>query len=110
MKQAPLVDGGVGEIHDSVFRKRRQVLLGAEEPEWLDPNSLFSRRTGHTRLQGDWSSDVCSSDLMLARLHEDSQKEHREACHHSMPSIQADRKSTRLNSSHLVISYAVFCL
>src|SRR5256885_13341180 len=29
-----------------------------------------------------------------------------------LPSIQAarDRKSTRLNSSHLVISYAVFCL
>src|SRR5256885_15195256 len=25
-------------------------------------------------------------------------------------SIQQDRKSTRLNSSHLVISYAVFCL
>src|SRR5256885_10830163 len=24
--------------------------------------------------------------------------------------IQVDRKSTRLNSSHLVISYAVFCL
>src|SRR5256885_6087953 len=26
------------------------------------------------------------------------------------PSAPADRKSTRLNSSHLVISYAVFCL
>src|SRR2546426_9310195 len=26
------------------------------------------------------------------------------------PSTQGDRKSTRLNSSHLVISYAVFCL
>src|SRR5256885_5404953 len=26
------------------------------------------------------------------------------------PEIAADRKSTRLNSSHLVISYAVFCL
>src|SRR5256885_9104141 len=25
-------------------------------------------------------------------------------------SINSDRKSTRLNSSHLVISYAVFCL
>src|SRR5256885_5349614 len=25
-------------------------------------------------------------------------------------SIEGDRKSTRLNSSHLVISYAVFCL
>src|SRR2546426_6761910 len=26
------------------------------------------------------------------------------------PEAQRDRKSTRLNSSHLVISYAVFCL
>src|SRR5688500_19143312 len=24
----------------------------------------FSRRGRHTRLQGDWSSDVCSSDLL----------------------------------------------
>src|SRR3989454_6239134 len=28
----------------------------------------------------------------------------------SRPRILRDRKSTRLNSSHLVISYAVFCL
>src|SRR5256885_5210391 len=28
----------------------------------------------------------------------------------SITSYVADRKSTRLNSSHLVISYAVFCL
>src|SRR5256885_12867081 len=27
-----------------------------------------------------------------------------------IPGTQLDRKSTRLNSSHLVISYAVFCL
>src|SRR5699024_12693019 len=27
-----------------------------------------------------------------------------------IPFIQADRKSTRLNSSHVSISYAVFCL
>src|SRR5438034_8775021 len=26
------------------------------------------------------------------------------------PTFEADRKSTRLNSSHTVISYAVFCL
>src|SRR5256885_12065224 len=26
------------------------------------------------------------------------------------PALRPDRKSTRLNSSHLVISYAVFCL
>src|SRR5690625_6888571 len=28
----------------------------------------------------------------------------------SSPPIQTDRKSTRLNSSHVAISYAVFCL
>src|SRR5256885_13168000 len=27
-----------------------------------------------------------------------------------LPLVPGDRKSTRLNSSHLVISYAVFCL
>src|SRR2546426_3408712 len=32
---------------------------------------------------------------------------HHHTCHQS---IWRDRKSTRLNSSHLVISYAVFCL
>src|SRR5688500_20352890 len=29
---------------------------------------FFSSRRRHTRLQGDWSSDVCSSDLALTRL------------------------------------------
>src|SRR5256885_11688935 len=34
-----------------------------------------------------------------------------EAASHNRISLKAlDRKSTRLNSSHLVISYAVFCL
>src|SRR5256885_3092411 len=28
---------------------------------------FFSSRRRHTRLQGDWSSDVCSSDLSRAR-------------------------------------------
>src|SRR5205807_2793532 len=29
------------------------------------PWFFFSSRRRHTRLQGDWSSDVCSSDLTL---------------------------------------------
>src|SRR2546426_4760485 len=28
---------------------------------------FFSSRRRHTRLQGDWSSDVCSSDLDIAQ-------------------------------------------
>src|SRR5688500_20363289 len=30
---------------------------------------FFSSRRRHTRLQGDWSSDVCSSDLMTKVLY-----------------------------------------
>src|SRR2546426_5127072 len=33
---------------------------------------FFSSRRRHTRLQGDWSSDVCSSDLVLADLPTDT--------------------------------------
>src|SRR2546426_12413371 len=36
----------------------------------------------------------------------DSARYERDGCNRS----ETDRKSTRLNSSHLVISYAVFCL
>src|SRR2546426_1599977 len=50
--------------------------------------------------------DVCrangySETLRIARL---------AAAHSVAVSPHVDRKSTRLNSSHLVISYAVFCL
>src|SRR5205807_2909239 len=33
---------------------------------------FFSSRRRHTRLQGDWSSDVCSSDLKLYNIVKDS--------------------------------------
>src|SRR5205807_7673307 len=103
---------------------------------------FFSSRRRHTRLQGDWSSDVCSSDLeaftrpnvmrALARavftqsytyftwrvtrwelteyLTELTQSEMKEYFRGNLWPNTPDRKSTRLNSSHLVISYAVFCL
>src|SRR5256885_8514644 len=34
---------------------------------------FFSSRRRHTRLQGDWSSDVCSSDLPVVRYEKDGQ-------------------------------------
>src|SRR2546426_10115000 len=34
---------------------------------------FFSSRRRHTRLQGDWSSDVCSSDLARGRVHREAQ-------------------------------------
>src|SRR2546426_7876796 len=69
---------------------------------------FFSSRRRHTRLQGDWSSDVCSSDLRDPAT--GGLKP--EFVHNTTTGGDGDRdrKSTRLNSSHLVISYAVFCL
>src|SRR5256885_9894244 len=79
---------------------------------------FFSSRRRHTRLQGDWSSDVCSSDLRGPWLETDlsGQRLTRPLLARIAQVIDVsgsstpDRKSTRLNSSHLVISYAVFCL
>src|SRR5256885_9001218 len=76
---------------------------------------FFSSRRRHTRLQGDWSSDVCSSDLCSTRCRPHARPNCWPSCRstteaRAMPNPTIDRKSTRLNSSHLVISYAVFCL
>src|SRR5205814_2667399 len=103
---------------------------------------FFSSRRRHTRCLSDWSSDVCSSDLVRLEVgldleiwivvQTDFQAVHdelaqicvhvgrvesdirrldleQEVNRHLRP-FSLDRKSTRLNSSHLGISYAVFCL
>src|SRR2546430_5075852 len=44
------------------------------------------------------------ADLLVARIDLDDPRAHRVA------NLEGDRKSTRLNSSHSQISYAVFCL
>src|SRR5256885_5740341 len=110
---------------------------------------FFSSRRRHTRLQGDWSSDVCSSDLQRSKPAALGIAVLREflagggqpglglggifgiliplsqcagclflgllqclvaVCEPARQTVShsglGDRKSTRLNSSHLVISYA----
>src|SRR2546430_3956060 len=96
---------------------------------------FFSSRRRHTRFDCDWSSDVCSSDLHVRGPQPASDRAFRGQ--HSAPRFRdrlphpverggtapeararrrdrhpedLDRKSTRLNSSHSQISYAVFCL
>src|SRR5438477_6333772 len=82
---------------------------------------FFSSRRRHTRLTCDWSSDVCSSDLDVTSLLQ-GQKDLSTQMTQDHTVIKTivggfndnishlDRKSTRLNSSHMSISYAVFCL
>src|SRR5256885_8627743 len=55
-------------------------LLGRKDSPWYPGMTLFRQR-----IDGDWASVFAEMESQ-------------------------DRKSTRLNSSHLVISYAVFCL
>src|SRR5439155_9075645 len=86
---------------------------------------FFSSRRRHTRWPRDWSSDVCSSDLesngwprtrpFQASGNPSGQRRKGFArgsrpLPSRWPPRPQDRKSTRLNSSHVAISYAVFCL
>src|SRR2546429_5914375 len=81
---------------------------------------FFSSRRRHTRCSRDWSSDVCSSDLFPPWCRPQGCRELELICIGHRLETRAvrvtswledrDRKSTRLNSSHGYISYAVFCL
>src|SRR3989442_5023583 len=80
---------------------------------------FFSSRRRHTRCGRDWSSDVCSSDLFVAGFFRGVGRPvffglaaawHQKLLDMPVLASNTDRKSTRLNSSHVRISYAVFCL
>src|SRR5712691_12134780 len=52
-------------------------IAGGMRAGWLLFSFFFSSRRRHTRFDCDWSSDVCSSDLMLgeaARTMEDAER------------------------------------
>src|SRR5256885_5735150 len=56
--------------HASCWRNPTRELSEAGQPARACLQCVcffFSSRRRHTRLQGDWSSDVCSSDLAIGR-------------------------------------------
>src|SRR5437899_8571284 len=75
--------------YTTLFRSRRQRRAARRV-----------RRQPHEEHQGGHNHDR-SPDTEQARHH---------TSHQANESHEQDRKSTRLNSSHLGISYAVFCL
>src|SRR5256885_11912532 len=68
-------------------RRERIDLRGHADP--------YARIDGHRQGRRRWAGDKARYDQIVERQRKGE---------------QPDRKSTRLNSSHLVISYAVFCL
>src|SRR2546426_4527428 len=64
--------------------------------------------SGRSRQVGGVNGGIVSSSGNDLRTNKPRFRRSRLAC--PAETAYADRKSTRLNSSHLVISYAVFCL
>src|SRR2546426_7637764 len=69
-----------------------------------------ARRVARAVLGDPDDADDAAQDGMLSALLKLEQYDPRRPFGPWLLRIVADRKSTRLNSSHLVISYAVFCL
>src|SRR2546426_1427049 len=86
-------DGGV-ESAEEPIQVRRGLELGVEDQ-------------GGVRVRHDVIVEVF---LALDRVVDQAAEEHDVGARSDRHPDVRDRKSTRLNSSHLVISYAVFCL
>src|SRR2546426_8720927 len=59
---------------------------------------FFSSRRRHTRLQGDWSSDVCSSDLWSIKRRRDGRKS---AADQPMPTAACAHSRSEEHTSEL---------
>src|SRR5437899_12930192 len=77
---------------------------GPSSPPRRGEGRLVPRLAGNSQVfQAKWHMDtLCEPVLLKRRSRDDCDNQHRDE--------EQDRKSTRLNSSHLGISYAVFCL
>src|SRR5258708_10171454 len=71
--------------------------------------TLFRSDIAVGSANGIWSFKKISAAIKSSKLRVDSPSEFRRFyCSRNL--LEGDRKSTRLNSSHQIISYAVFCL
>src|SRR5688500_19093034 len=88
----------------------------------VDLDALIRQRIRGLRLARGWSLDALAARCFLSpsnlsrietghrRIALDQLVPIARALGTTLDELVEDRKSTRLNSSHLVISYAVFCL
>src|SRR5207249_11469636 len=90
-------------LHDALPISRRGQLGGGEIVAPLPVDHRTGRQSG--RLRGGVGEHPGGAAVADPQFHEIARERLAPALHR-----QADRKSTRLNSSHVSISYAVFCL
>src|SRR5690625_6067380 len=80
---------GTRKNYDPAFRKLLHQLKSPEEQVYELPDNLLATLRDYQMTGFQWFKSLSTYHL---------------------GGILADRKSTRLNSSHVAISYAVFCL
>src|SRR5256885_10080486 len=69
---------------------------------------FFSSRRRHTRLQGDWSSDVCSSDLAAAAENKLGMRDGAERADKELESLVINVPSEREEEQRGTVSAAQF--
>src|SRR5688500_19187551 len=83
----------------------------AQNSRRVAPGASFSRFSRSIWANGDsFGIPFFRVDMTGRRSRVVTRRERRTGTVEAARSYRQDRKSTRLNSSHLVISYAVFCL
>src|SRR5688500_19410447 len=96
------------QLHESMtqhqLKRLRHVSLPGKLPADVITDIRTLKPTAHNLTQCNHSY---YSPIINAADHESSSSRRCVSFH---VGVELDRKSTRLNSSHLVISYAVFCL
>src|SRR5699024_12883096 len=86
------------------------MLLRPPTPTLFPYTTLFRSQLPVGGQGADACIDLLRTDLQRAQVVRDGQAVASEAGDPHVVLDQQDRKSTRLNSSHVSISYAVFCL
>src|SRR5437867_10274623 len=88
--------------YTTLFRSDPHILLGLEEVLKSDGFEVAACNRGDKAIQavGEHRPGLIVLDVMLPGL----------SGYDICKQLRSDRKSTRLNSSHRTISYAVFCL
>src|SRR6201987_4899937 len=102
--------GGIGRI---AYQSRFGPAVLPVNYKWHDGAIVF-RTAQHSALDEDLQTGIAGGDYLVAFEIDEIDEVGRQGwsvliqgpAHH----VEGDRKSTRLNSSHQIISYAVFCL
>src|SRR5690349_14335272 len=115
---APFSDSALAVAHSTVTSKVYLYRLASTMDDWYDATGALQGTTSPHPVGVLWTSVTTAPDVTIAEGLGVAYLAHSEPvvgstltfATRSFTAPGTDRKSTRLNSSHVEISYAVFCL